>query len=216
MHFQCGIAPRSSRPAPRRKRRRCYKIKAVNAFGLTCRPGLTLRILEERHATPFFRLVDGDREHLRQWLPWVDKAVEEEQILDFIRSGLRQFADNAGFHCGIWWQGEPAGVIGFQRVNWLNRKVELGYWLSSGRQGQGLMTDAVRALTSFAFQEWGLHRVQIQCATGNHRSCAIPLRLGFTHEGVLREAQLLRGQFLDLNLYSMLARDWPTARNPQS
>lgn len=59
-----------------------------------------------------------------------------------------------------------------------------------------------------AFQEWKLNRVEIHCATGNAKSCAIPKRLGFQFEGMLREAQLLNGEYQDINVYGMLARDW--------
>ena len=62
-----------------------------------------------------------------------------------------------------------------------------------------------------------MHRVEIRCATGNTRSCAIPARLGFTREGVLREAEIVGGRFLDLVVWSLLEQDYQdlAARWPQ-
>ena len=70
------------------------------------------------------------------------------------------------------------------------------------------MTRACAAMVSYAFREWPLNRVQIRCATGNVRSCAIPQRLGFTREGVIRQSEWLYDHFVDLVLYSMLASEW--------
>jgi ribosomal-protein-serine acetyltransferase len=50
--------------------------------------------------------------------------------------------------------------------------------------------------------------VEIRCATGNTRSCAIPERLGFSREGVLREAEWVNGRFLDLVVWSLLEQDY--------
>jgi ribosomal-protein-serine acetyltransferase len=50
--------------------------------------------------------------------------------------------------------------------------------------------------------------MEIHCATGNTRSSAVPKRLGFTFEGTLREAQLLDGRYVDLDVYSMLRREY--------
>jgi len=53
-----------------------------------------------------------------------------------------------------------------------------------------------------------MHRVEIRCGTGNHRSCAVPERLGFTREGVLREAQWVSGRWVDLVVWGMLEQEW--------
>ena len=177
-------------------------------FHATIRPGVELALLEERHAPVLFALVDREREQLRQWLPWVDPTKAEDDILAFIRTSLEQFASNAGFAAGIWEHGRLAGVAGTQRINWLNRKVEIGYWLGREFQGRGLMTDACRAIVKHLLAELELNRVEILCATGNAKSRAIPERLGFAHEGTLRQAQRLNGEFLDIEVYAMLRRDF--------
>ena len=169
---------------------------------------LELRLLEDRHAEELFALTDANRAHLREWLPWIDFTVTPADTLNFIKSGLQQFADNNGFQAGIWFNGALAGVIGYHYISWTNRKTELGYWLGAAFQGQGLMTRSCRALVNHAFDELGLNRVEIRCAPDNTRSRAIPERLGFTQEGVVRHAERRHDRFGDLVIYGVLANEW--------
>ena len=73
------------------------------------------------------------------------------------------------------------------------------------------MTSASRALVDQAFNQAKLNRVEIRCAIGNERSRAIPSRLCFREEGLLRDAEWLYDHFVDHIVYAMLARDWAAA-----
>lgn len=180
-------------------------------FRLDIRNGVCLKLLEERHAAAIFEVVNRDRAHLRKWLPWVDNTRQADDALKFVKTTLAQFANNEGLTAGIWRGKEYAGTIGTHKIDWLNRKVEIGYWLAAKFQGRGIVTDTCRLLTNHAFKEWELNRVEIHCAPGNQKSCAVPTRLGFQLEGVLRKAQLVGGKYLDTNVYAMLAHDWKRA-----
>lgn len=169
---------------------------------------IELRILEEWDAEELYRLIDQNREHLRQWLPWVDYETSVEDSRNFIRLSLQRYLDNESFALGIRWRGRLVGVISYHTINWPSRKVEIGYWLGAEFQGYGLMTRACRALVAYAFEKLLLNRVTILCASGNLRSRAIPERLGFTQEGTLRESEWLYDHFVDLVVYCMLAREW--------
>ena len=166
---------------------------------------LSLGLLEERHAETLFALTERNREHLRRWLPWVDAVQVTEDTRHFLRQALEQLARGDGFQAGIWLRGKLVGVIGLHRIKRASRATEIGYWLDAETQGQGVMTRACRAIVAYAFEELRLNRVEIFCATGNTRSCAIPERLGFTREGVLRQVEWLNGAPVDHALYAVLA-----------
>lgn len=183
-------------------------------FRAHIRENVHLQLLEERHAAEVFERVDQDRAYLREWLPWVDATQTVDDTLSFIRSTLEQFASNKGFVAGIWSQGQVCGVIGTHKLDLLNRKGEIGYWLGKSFQRQGIMTDACRAVVTHLLTDANLNRVEIHCARENEKSCAVPLRLGFAEEGVAREAQLLHGSFRDLRRFVMLKSDWkPESRD---
>jgi ribosomal-protein-serine acetyltransferase len=67
----------------------------------------------------------------------------------------------------------------------------IGYWLAEDYQGRGIMTDCVRMLVDFCFNELDLNRVYITCGFGNKKSRAIPELLGFVQEGILQEDMVL-------------------------
>lgn len=180
-------------------------------FRAEVRPGIDLRLLEERHAPIVYARIDRDRDYLRQWLPFIDATVAEDDTLAFIRASLEQFSSNEGFAAGIWNGNEFIGVIGTRRIDWLNRKVEVGYWMGREFQGRGIMTDACRVVVNYLLTELELNRVEIQCATRNFKSAAIPRRLNFTLEGTRREAEVVNGTFHDLHLFAMLRGEWPQA-----
>ena len=169
---------------------------------------LDLRLLEERHADEVFAVVDANRAHLREWLPWVDDSKSPDDTRAFIRRSLERFARNDGFNCGIRHEGQVVGCIGLHYIKWTSRKTEIGYWLAESAQGRGIMTRACRALTGHLIEDLKLNRVEIRCASGNQRSRAVPKRIGFTEEAILRQAIVLHGEFQDDVVYAMLAQDW--------
>lgn len=170
--------------------------------------GFRLRLVEADDAEGIYRVVVANREHLAQWLPWAGTSTLES-IREFIGRARQQAESENGFQAVIVdGPGTVAGFVGFHSVDWMNRSTSLGYWLAENRQGRGTMTAAVRALTTLAFEEWGLNRVEIRVATGNARSAGVPERLGFTKEGVLREVERHADGFKDNVVYSMLAREW--------
>jgi ribosomal-protein-serine acetyltransferase len=125
----------------------------------------------------------------------------------FIGAALEQHSANEGFAAGIWHDGELSGVIGLHRIDWANRSVSLGYWLDRHKQGRGIVTRAARAVVDDCFGRLELHRVEIRCGLENHRRRAIPPRLGFREEGVLRGAQWLGDRFTDIVIYGKLRED---------
>ncbi len=171
-----------------------------------------LRLLEEHQAAELFMLTDRNRSHLRRWLPWVDATTSVEVTRKFIKNALKQFATGRGFQAGLWYQSRMAGVIGYHKIDWFNRKTSLGYWLGMEFQGKGLMTKACQAMLDYAFHELKLNRVEIRCATENKRSRAIPERLGFVQEGISRQAEWLYDHYVDHVIYGVLASEWRRGR----
>jgi ribosomal-protein-serine acetyltransferase len=177
-------------------------------FRMPVDDSLELALLEQRHAPMLFALVEENRTHLRQWLPWVDATRSINDSLGWIQIALDQFAKGMSLNVGIFANGVLAGVCGYHTIDWANRRTSIGYWLAANQQGRGLMTRSVRTLTTHAFVSLQLNRLEIRAAIDNRRSRTIPERLGYKHEGQCRQAEWLHDRFVDHAIYGMLAREW--------
>jgi ribosomal-protein-serine acetyltransferase len=176
-------------------------------FSLRLDDRTSLRLYEEADAEELNGVVAANREYLSRWMPWAPKQTQEN-ALEFIRTGRKQFADNQGFQAAIVEDGRIVGGIGFHQLDWENRSTSIGYWIAEAAQRRGIVTRAVAALVDHAFGVWKLNRVEIHAGTENERSRAVALRLGFTEEGVLRQTERVGDRFVDHVLYAMLAQDW--------
>jgi ribosomal-protein-serine acetyltransferase len=176
-------------------------------FHFVLAPDRELRLLEESDAEELHALVEVNRRHLARWLPWA-AAQTLADTRSFLALSRRQLADNNGFQCAIVDSGLIVGTVGFHRVDWANRSTSIGYWLAEDAQGSGTMTMAARALVDWAFNGWGLHRVEIRAAVENSRSRAVATRLGFREEGLLHQVERVGGRYLDHVVYAVLASEW--------
>lgn len=181
-------------------------------FHLDVGDGLHIRLLEDKDAVELFTLVDTNRRELRDWLPWVDKTGRQENSAVFIRNALEQHKNCTGLHAGIWQGDRLAGVIGYVSIDVNNRRAIIGYWLAAPYRGRGLMTRACMAMVDVAFNKLLLNKVDIYCAVANEKSRAIPERLGFKPEGILRQHEWVNDHFVDVVAYGMLASEWRELR----
>jgi aminoglycoside 6'-N-acetyltransferase len=94
-------------------------------------------------------------------------------------------------------------------VNWELPEFEIGFFVDRDHEGQGYVTEAVRATLGFIFHDLGAHRVRMECDDTNERSWRVAERCGLVKEGHARENRknadgtlsgtlhfgLLRGEF---------------------
>lgn len=177
-------------------------------FTLKVDKEIELQLFQPHHAQKLFQLVEDNREHLDEWLPWVENMTSPYQFESIIPIWLQQFSENNGFNAGIVYKNMLVGSIGLTQIDWFTRQTSIGYYLAKNAEGYGVMTRSVQAIMNNAFFDLGLNRVEIRCGEGNTKSRAIPERLGFVKEGIIREGEQLHNRFHHLIVYGMLSRDW--------
>jgi RimJ/RimL family protein N-acetyltransferase len=125
---------------------------------------------------------------LKQWMPWAVDIPNEEAYEANIRRGHIRFLSRQDLWLMVLLKdtGVIIGGSGLHRIDWDVPKFEIGYWLSTAYTGHGYMTEAVEAITDFAFNVLDAKRVEIRVDSDNHKSIAIPKRLGFAQEATLR------------------------------
>jgi RimJ/RimL family protein N-acetyltransferase len=171
-----------------------------------------LRALEPWHAGEFAQHVAGAEEYLARWLPWGRTATSTAGALVVLQRYADEQARGGGRIFGIWVDGKLAGGTLFRTWETHHGICEVGVWLAPEMTGRGLITKAARHMIDWAFQARGMHRVEWRCAATNEPSRRVAERLGMTLDGTLREAFLHNGQRHDVQLWSLLATEWPTSR----
>jgi len=183
-------------------------IVSKGLFPLQIDRDVRVNLLAPRHAVELFKLVDSNRNHLREWLPFVDDYQSVRATTQFITRTREKDGRTISLGMGIWAGKLLAGVVTFDHIDWSNRAALIGFWLGKSFQGRGIMTRSCRVLIGFAFDELHLNRIEISCAVENRRCRMVPERLGFKQEGVSQQREWLYDHFVDTVAYSMLSSEW--------
>jgi ribosomal-protein-serine acetyltransferase len=168
---------------------------------------ITLRAFAEGDAEQVAEAVLRNREHLEIFMHWMTPDYSVESAKDFVGRSIAAVEEKTGLGFGIFRARYLIGSIGFVYFDWVAHKTEMGYWIDKHEEGKGIITNACMHLIQYAFDDLGLNRIEIRCSTENLRSAAIPERLGFRKEGVLRQVELRNGRLHDFSVYGLLADD---------
>jgi RimJ/RimL family protein N-acetyltransferase len=108
---------------------------------------------------------------------------------DFVRLVASRWADGVETVWAIRQDDALAGMIGLHRITErpYGGDAEIGFWSVAAHRGQGIMTEAARAVVDFAFEELGLARLTWRAVAGNVPSARTARALGFRYEGMLRQ-----------------------------
>lgn len=132
---------------------------------------------------------------LKPWLSWAhniattetDSIYEAELI--FIRRAQAKWLMREELAFLITDKNDDTKILGaicLRRINWAVPSMEIRYWLRTSMTGNGYMTETVNALCRYAFTQLHAQRIDLVCDESNVRSRAIPERLGFVQEGILK------------------------------
>ena len=171
-----------------------------------------LELINQNHAEELFDLIEENREYLKEWLPWLDNNRYYQNTVDFINISQFQYERSETVQFVLIYKDEIAGIVGFHRIDWMNRLTSIGYWIGQRFQGKGIVTKACARVLDYSFGKMGLNRIEIRCAKDNFKSQAIPKRLGFKEEGLIRQAEWLYDHYVDHIVYGMLESQWVNSK----
>ena len=173
-------------------------------------PRLILRCWAPADEPLLAAAVSESLEHLRPWMPWAhQEPITSEARVQLLRKFRGHFDTDRDFVYGIFNRDESAvfGGTGLHpRIGEGAR--EIGYWIHVNQVNRGYATEACAALANVAFRIDGIRRIEIRCDPQNHASAAVPRKLGFKHEGTLRDQAVgVNGEPRDTMIWSLLATD---------
>lgn len=172
---------------------------------------LILRKLKEEDAADLFKYASEPA--VSRFMPWeAHKTIEDaKEFLAFILKAYEQ-QRKLTWAIELKETGRMIGTIDY--VSWLPKrfKAEIAYTLSPEYWGKGLMREAADGLLAFGFGEMGLNKVEAPIMLGNAQSRRLAEKLGMKLEGVARDHMIIKGEFVDLAMYSILKREYVAQR----
>ncbi len=132
----------------------------------------------------------------------------ESDAQDFMAGMQEELLNGSGLRLGIVVRESDTlcGGVGL-RIEADHRRAELGYWIGVPYWGKGYATEAARAMVKYGFETLGLHRIFASHFVDNSASAKVLRKIGMRHEGRQRAHILKWGEFLDIEMYGMLASD---------
>ena len=148
-------------------------------------------------------------ELVQRWLPLPDPYTDADALAwcTEIAPGFRASGE------GIEWAAvrraddRLIGSFGLKRTDWRARTCEVGYWVAPWGRGEGLAGEAVTAIAGWLLGERGFERLVLRAAIGNEASQRVAMKVGFTREGVARNAGFTHAGRVDLVVFSLVRSD---------
>ncbi|MBK9926433.1 MAG: GNAT family N-acetyltransferase [Anaerolineales bacterium] len=174
---------------------------------------LVVRCYKPSDARLLAESVTESVEHLKPWMPW---AHNEPEPFEEKEKRMLRFRGNFDLHedyvYGIF-NPEETKLIGGTGLHTRlgDKEIEIGYWIHKDYVNKGLVTESTSALIQVAFEVIHLHRVEIHCDVRNLASASIPRKLGFTHEGTLRQKTPFLDHWNDSMVWGLLESEYPNS-----
>ena len=162
---------------------------------------LTLKLPRAGFGAAMFESIQASKPELERWQAWAQNPPSLEECELECRGEIARIAARTAVIYHLFTRGDEGkrqrleeadfvGEIGFSVIDWNFRKFELRFWLDSRFTGRGLMTEAVQALTDFAFDALEARRVFILCDSRNTAARRVAEKCGFALEAVLKNNAL--------------------------
>ncbi|AKT50585.1 GNAT family N-acetyltransferase [Arsenicicoccus sp. oral taxon 190] len=173
---------------------------------------LVLRPLAESDTDALWAL-HTDRHVLRYWdePPWMERS----RALQLVTRSRQRAADGSGVRVAVAWRDadECVGWVALLRWNPDFRSAAIGLIFGQSAWGQGVATEAARALLGWAYGTLDLNRVQAEVDTRNVACARVLEKLGFVREGTMRQDCIVEGVVSDSWVYGLLGSDWEAAED---
>jgi ribosomal-protein-alanine N-acetyltransferase len=172
--------------------------------------------------------LEGNGFKLRGWKPddaeSLQKHADNTKISDFL---LDRFPSPYTMEAAAGWiamminqypvinfaidvEGEAVGVIGIElREDVYRKSALLGYWISETLWGKGIMPQAIKLITAYAFESLDIVRIQAGVLSNNPKSMRVMEKAGFVKEGVLKNSIIKKGVILDEHIYAFVKNQSP-------
>lgn len=148
-------------------------------------------------------------------VPWEASWATNDLSRSSYAHRVRRYRDNArrddAYPLFMFQSHDNKTLVGAITISNVRRGIaqtaSMGYWIGKPYANNGYMSEGVRAVCNFCFDQLGLHRIEAACLLTNGASAKVLEKTGFTHEGMARQYLKINGKWQDHLLFGLLKDD---------
>lgn len=170
-----------------------------------------IRRFKEQDGKPLYDLIQNNRERFEDRFLTLAQIHSAEEATLFIHQKLSEWYAQTRFSFAVW-DTDSANIIGYIELNnidWTIPKAEGILFIDRQFEGQGIMSEVVTTVLSFAFEQIQLKKVSLIIASDNYAAQRLARKCGFRRDGDLRnELRKSGGELSDAMLFSFTDQDY--------
>jgi ribosomal-protein-alanine N-acetyltransferase len=179
--------------------------ETFNSFPLIESQRLKLVQLGQNHCDDIFEIFSSEK--VTEYYD-CSAYTSKDEARNLLALFKQRFTNKTGIRWGITLKDNPKviGTIGYNRFIprlWGS----IGYDLNDKHWNKGIITEAIKAVTDYGFDELQLHRIEAEVIPGNDASELVLIKNNFSFEGTLRDKGFWKGKYHSLRLFSKLSTD---------
>lgn len=173
----------------------------ITKWGHMTTPRLTLKIIEYKDAPKLYEIYSNkDVCKYFDIVPY----IHVKQAKDQIKLWLENSNKKTQIRYGIYLNDLLIGTCGIYSIYWHQSRASIGFDLDPDYWEKGFMTEAITSFLEILKTEFKLNRIQATVLEENKGSIQVLNKTGFKYEGTLVDYEKWKGQFVDLQIYSII------------
>ena len=172
---------------------------------------IVLRSFQIEDSVQLHQAVRESLQELKPWMSWATENYTELTAREYIAITRARWEERTLFAFAITQNNELLGGCTLSSIHPIYHFCNVGYWVRTGKQGQGIAGRAAKLAARFAFEHVGLIRAEIVIAVGNMASMRVAEKIGAHYEGILLNRMVVGKSIYDAHMYSLLPSDFGLA-----
>ena len=169
---------------------------------------IVLRPFQAEDSAHLQQAVRESLQELKPWMSWATEHYTEFTARDYIAITRARWQERTLFAFAITQNNELLGGCTLSSIHPIYHFCNVGYWVRTGKHGQGIAGRAAKLVTRFAFEHVGLVRAEIVIALDNMASRRVAEKIGAHYEGILLNRMVVGKSIYDAHMYSLLPSDF--------
>jgi len=136
---------------------------------------------------------------------WHGQTMTPDEAANWVRAWPRRWSEESAAGWAVTDGDQLLGRMSLNGLSLASGLAHVAYWVLPVARGRGVASHALQEITRWAFDDLGLHRLELEHSTRNEASCRVAARGGYDLEGTMRQQGLHLDGWHDMHLHAALA-----------